>query len=1064
MLLMICIIGIAHAADRSKPLVNALGTAVRDAEGRGINYTREELAAMEPTAEAAINSDESTANAPHGFVPAGGAGVPPFWQYSIFGSGIGASKIIIGPNPVDGGAREIILGGNSLNHFGADDFWQVLRRNSATGNYDQVFVSALYPANVKRIVVGNVLGDSQQEIAVMLANGQIYFYNLLTKAELGSISTGVSGLEGLSLTDLNGDGVAELIVTTSSDLRVFNGAGSLLWQLPGAGGYDVVAGQMDTDPALEIAATNGIVTDAATHTSQWTRSGGFGSYLKLAPLPGASYQQLIAAEGWSFVYAYDVATQLPRWSMNVFDIDAIEIADVENDGVPELIIGDGQWGTVHVHDLITQAQKWEANNPEHGVTNIAVGDVDNDGVVDLLWGAGWTSTGSDYLYVASTTGNHAIKWQSVDLGGPFLGPEIGDLDGDGQSELVVCSYESESGYSSGRILVFDLATMALRGTSAPIAGNLAVSGANDLKLRDLEGDGRMEIVVAADRLYDGLIEIYGFNSSNAFTVKWTNTTRPSGSPFNFVEVVDLDGNGTPEIVAGNTVAHTGSEGVYVYIYDYPSGTNPWRSVALGSGFTEVTGLVVEDIDGNGGKEIAALVANGDLYTFDGATRQLESLVPQTGGTILSRRLPAGLIRGDSAGVGHFLQYSNNVYTESFGRQLGTAPLAGINVLSNGGLWTGTAGTLTLRVPPSYNTVEWQSPLVGTGFGRSVAIDSGNGQGRVFSSARHVVAGFTYESSLPTPTPSPTPVATPTPTPTPATPTPTPTPIPPTPTPSPAPPTPTPTATPAPPTPTPTPSATPGSLGNISTRLRVETGDNVLIGGFIVTGTQPKRIIVRAIGPSLPLAGALVDPVLELRDSTGGLILSNDNWRDDPMQESEILATTIPPSNDLESAIVATLPANNAAYTAIVRGANNGTGIGVVEVYDLDQAVNSKLGNISTRGSVQTNDNVLIAGTIVLGQALQKVLIRAVGPSLPVPGKLEDPLLELRDGNGGLLQSNDNWRSDQEAEIIATTIPPSNDLESAIVHTLPANGAAYTAIVRGVDGSTGIAVVEVYALN
>ena len=114
--------------------------------------------------------------------------------------------------------------------------------------------------------------------------------------------------------------------------------------------------------------------------------------------------------------------------------------------------------------------------------------------------------------------------------------------------------------------------------------------------------------------------------------------------------------------------------------------------------------------------------------------------------------------------------------------------------------------------------------------------------------------------------------------------------------------------------------------------------------------------------------------------------------------------------------------------------------------------------------MQTDDNVLIAGTIVLGQAPQKVLIRAIGPSLPVPGKLEDPILELRDGNGGLLRSNDNWRTDQETEIIATTIPPSNNLESAIVQTLPANGAAYTAIVRGVDGTTGIAVVEVYALD
>ena len=542
---------------------------------------------------------------------------------------------------------------------------------------------------MKRIAVGNVAGNSQAEIAVMLARWSHLPLRPRDQAELGHINTEVNGLEGLSLTDLDGDGYAELIVTTPSSLYVFNGAGSLLWQVAGAGGYDVVAGQMDNDPALEIAATNGKVVDTATHTVQWTRAGGFGNHVKLAPLPGANYQQLIAAEGWQFVYAYDVATQLPRWSINTpQDIGAIEIADVDNDGIPEVIIGDNQWGTVHVHDLITRAQKWAANNPEHGVTNIAVGDVDNDGVVDLLWGAGWTSTGSDYLYVASTTGAHAIKWQNVDLVGPFLGPLIGDLDGDGHPELVVCSYESESGYDSGRILVFDLATLTLRGMSAPVVTNNAVTGVHDLKLHDLDGDGRMEIVVATDRLYDGAIEIYGFNSFNVFTLKWTNTTRPSGSPFTFVEVVDLDGNGTPEIVTGNTVAHTGSPGVYVYIYDYPSGTNPWQSVNLASGFKAVTGLIVDDVAGNGGKKIAALISTGDLYTFDGPTRQLESLVPQSGGTIISRRSPSGLIKGDSAGLGHFLQYSNNTYTESFSRLLAPATPDGINVLSNGGALDG----------------------------------------------------------------------------------------------------------------------------------------------------------------------------------------------------------------------------------------------------------------------------------------------------------------------------------------------------------------------------------------
>jgi hypothetical protein len=143
--------------------------------------------------------------------------------------------------------------------------------------------------------------------------------------------------------------------------------------------------------------------------------------------------------------------------------------------------------------------------------------------------------------------------------------------------------------------------------------------------------------------------------------------------------------------------------------------------------------------------------------------------------------------------------------------------------------------------------------------------------------------------------------------------------------------------------------------------------------------------------------------------------------------------------------------------------NGGTGIGVVEAYDLDRSVDSKLANISTRGFVQTGDNVLIAGTIVVGQSTQKVIIRAIGPSLPIAGKLENPTLELRDGSGTLLEGNDNWiDSPNKQAIIDSTIPPTNDLESAIVRTLsPAN---YTAIVRGVNDTTGIAVVQVYALN
>ena len=252
---------------------------------------------------------------------------------------------------------------------------------------------------------------------------------------------------------------------------------------------------------------------------------------------------------------------------------------------------------------------------------------------------------------------------------------------------------------------------------------------------------------------------------------------------------------------------------------------------------------------------------------------------------------------------------------------------------------------------------------------------------------------------------------------------------------------------------------PTTLANISTRLRVETGDSVLIGGFIITGTQPKKILMRAIGPSLPLAGTLANPSLELFDSSGQSIAANDNWMDAPNKQ-EIIDSTIPPANDFESAILMSL--DPGSYTAIVRGVNNTTGIALVEAYDLDNTVDSQLANISTRGLVQTGDNVMIGGFIVLGVDAQTVLVRGIGPSLPIAGSLADPMLELHDKDGAIIASNDNWRDTQEAEITATTIPPPDDEESAILQTLPP--AAYTAILRGVNNTAGVALVEVYALT
>ena len=271
--------------------------------------------------------------------------------------------------------------------------------------------------------------------------------------------------------------------------------------------------------------------------------------------------------------------------------------------------------------------------------------------------------------------------------------------------------------------------------------------------------------------------------------------------------------------------------------------------------------------------------------------------------------------------------------------------------------------------------------------------------------------------------------------------------------------------------------------NISTRASVGTGDNVAIGGFIVHTDQPptrdavatKRVILRGIGPSLnvngtPVAGRLMDPFLELHDGNGAIIAVNDNWRD--TQESEIEATGLAPTDNRESAIVATL-ITDSNYTAILRGVNNTTGIGLVEVYDLEPTTNTHLANISGRAFVSTGDDVLIGGVIIRGDAAEQVLLRAIGPSLAAQGvtdALQDPTLDLYDVDGNLVAHNDNWMEEPDgtpnpartAEITATGLPPTNPMESAIL-TTPTPGN-YTAIVRGKNDTTGVALVEAYRLG
>jgi hypothetical protein len=286
------------------------------------------------------------------------------------------------------------------------------------------------------------------------------------------------------------------------------------------------------------------------------------------------------------------------------------------------------------------------------------------------------------------------------------------------------------------------------------------------------------------------------------------------------------------------------------------------------------------------------------------------------------------------------------------------------------------------------------------------------------------------------------------------------------------PTPAPTATPtAAPSATPTPTPTPASprAVNISTRMRVETDNNVLIGGFIINGNATKSVVVRGIGPSLTAFGindALADPTLELHGSNGATLVENDNWQDNPPQAAQLMALGLAPTNPKESGIAITL--QPAAYTAILAGKNQGTGVGLVEVYDTGSGSSSQLANISTRGFVRTAENVMIGGFILGGgPANSRVALRGIGPSLAQFGLnpvLADPTLELHDSNGTTLVANDDWQSDpvSAAQLMAAGFALSDPKESGIFTSLPAG--QFTAILAGKNGGVGIGLVELYNLH
>jgi hypothetical protein len=600
------------------------------------------------------------------------------WGYATLGY-LWRSTIVVAQNGV---GYEMYTTGNGREN------WIAWRYNATARDYDQIFVSRNYPGDVVGIKVMDVFGDGTNRIVIATGDGQVQLFNQRTKVLQNEISTGITGVKAFNLADLDADGAIEIVLCTASDIFVYSVIGQFEWSFHGAGGDSFSVAQMDSDSALEIATTDGHVLDGSTRAIQWISSSGFGQHLQAFDIDDDGMAELIEANSnYDFVRAYDVELQSVKWTMNVnFDLGTILVEDVDGDGSPEILTGPRQSGNIIAFDSNTRQQKWSVSNSDVAISAITMGDADNDGSEELLWG------GERSIFIADWR-NNQIKWRNLAFEGGLIGPEIGDLDGDGRNEIVMVSGGSDWYSATGRILVFDAEDRKLRGISGPLMGGANANGIHDLKLRDVNGDGRPEILVAGDVRYDGLAEIYSFDTSGRFTLQWSNTAYTPGYAFiRTLDAADIDDDQQVELIAGADR--------YLYVFSLLPDPSPlqWRSVDL-QGYPSALGI--EDVDNDGVKEFVAMAINGNVFIFGGLgfSKELKATIlgPFTAMRVQKVGGIASIVLGNSTGELIIYRYSSGAYAESYRKKLVDSTIVGFTIDAKERLWVSSiennSGTL-----------------------------------------------------------------------------------------------------------------------------------------------------------------------------------------------------------------------------------------------------------------------------------------------------------------------------------------------------------------------------------
>jgi hypothetical protein len=533
------------------------------------------------------------------------------WSRIPLGTGIGLAGIFAEDIDRDGEV-EIVTGGAGYDGRRNRRVF-VLARDG--GGYGQEWASFPYPATIAAIRPAQLDGDPPLEILVA-SGANVFVLDGASRAveRIIPLPPTVEDLTGFEAADVDADGAIEIVACDTLGLYVLHaGTGAVEWQASGMGGLGLAVGQIDADAGLEIVVAkgtaSGTVVDGRTRVGEWSAT--FGHYVRVADLDGDGLEEVVAGAMWGDTVVYEGDTHAARYSVPVGNLGAVETADTDGNGSLELVYGDAQHGAIHVVDGSTGVEMWSVHNPDSGATSVAAGDVDGDGVTELLWGAGHRSTGPDHLHVADCA-SRAIEWRSLDLVTPFYGLDHGDVDGDGNPEILYAAVESESGYADGLYFVHDAVTKRLEHVSPPPTGQ-NWTGLWRIRTANVDDDPQREIFITSSVIYNGTL-ICQDGSTHA--EQW-RFTLPSGLAYRSLQVGDVDGDGLPEVVAGMG-QDSSIPGVFVDVYDAASGALEWRSPNFNADFTRLSLLRLANLDADPALEIVVGAWGGILRVLDAA--------------------------------------------------------------------------------------------------------------------------------------------------------------------------------------------------------------------------------------------------------------------------------------------------------------------------------------------------------------------------------------------------------------------------------------------------------------